>query len=292
MGIEEVILEEKCMAKAPIPIVLDTDAYNEVDDQFALAYAVRSPELMVEAVYAAPFFNDRSESPQDGMEKSYAEVGHILDILHAPQDVFKGSRGYLKDSRTPQESDAARDLVKRAMACKRLYVAAIGAITNIASAILMEPAIIDRIVVIWLGGHALYLPDTDEFNLRQDVNAARIVFDSGVPLVHIPCQGVASHLITTVPELTHYLSGSDIGAYLTDIVKYYRGETFGGSKVIWDIAVIAWLINPDWVPTQTVPSPLISDKLRWKCAPVRHPIRSAVKVDRDRIFADLFRKLR
>jgi len=40
-------------------VVLDTDTYNEVDDQFALAHLLLAPELVrLEAVYAAPFFND------------------------------------------------------------------------------------------------------------------------------------------------------------------------------------------------------------------------------------------
>ena len=52
----------------------------------------------------------------------------------------------------------------------------IGAITNIASAILMNPEIVNRMVVVWLGGHALSWPDTEEFNMVQDIAAARIVF--------------------------------------------------------------------------------------------------------------------
>ena len=55
-------------------MVLDTDTYNEIDDQFALVYALLCPEkLNVEAVYAALFTNDRSTGPGDGMEKSYEE---------------------------------------------------------------------------------------------------------------------------------------------------------------------------------------------------------------------------
>ncbi|MCL1796700.1 MAG: nucleoside hydrolase, partial [Clostridia bacterium] len=62
-----------------IDMVLDTDAYNEVDDQFALAYALLSPEkLNVKAIYAAPFSNDRSTGPEDGMEKSYDEIVRLL----------------------------------------------------------------------------------------------------------------------------------------------------------------------------------------------------------------------
>lgn len=48
-------------SEGKINMVLDTDTYNEVDDQFALMYALRSPErLNVEAIYAAPFYNNRS----------------------------------------------------------------------------------------------------------------------------------------------------------------------------------------------------------------------------------------
>lgn len=283
--------------KGKVRMVLDTDTYNEIDDQFALAYAMRSSEkLDVEAVYAAPFFNDRSISPEDGMEKSYKEILNVLQLLDGSSDVrlFRGSTGYLTNPETPRESEAARDLVKRAMSSENglLYVVAIGAITNVASAILMEPKIIGKIVVVWLGGHAFNWHNTAEFNLAQDIYASRLIFDCGVPLIHIPCYGVASHLLTTIPELEYYLMGkSKIGTYLTKIVKNYAGEPYGWSKVIWDAAAIAWLINPDWVPTNIVHSPVLTDQVTWSFDSRRHFIRSAVFVHRDKIFADLFKKL-
>jgi inosine-uridine nucleoside N-ribohydrolase len=281
-----------------VRMVLDTDTYNEVDDQFALAYALRSPErLQVEAVYAAPFFNERSSGPGDGMEKSYAEILKILSFMKIPSGgfVFKGSAGYLADGNTPRESEAARDLVRRAMAAPNddpLYVVAIGAITNIASAILMEPAIVGKIVVVWLGGHAFSWPDTQEFNLRQDVPASRLIFDCGVPLIHIPCNGVTTHLTTTVPELNAYLHGkSGLGTYLTDIVKECTAGLSAASRVIWDVAAVAWLVDPEWVPSALVHSPVLTDQVTYSSDPRRHFIRSAYFVKRDAIFADLFRKL-
>jgi purine nucleosidase len=280
-----------------VRMVLDTDTYNEVDDQFALAYALKSSEHMtVEAVYAAPFHNDRSTGPDHGMELSYQEIYRILNLLKvAPEGlVYRGSKGYLKDAETPQESEAARDLVNRAMTCEDepLYVVAIGAITNIASAILMEPKIIEKIVVVWLGGHAFNWPHTWEFNLQQDIHASRLIFDCGVPLIQIPCCGVTTHLHTTIPELEHYLMGkSEIGTYLTEIVKGYTNDSFGWSKVIWDITTIAWLINPEWIPTSLVHSPILTDQMTWSFNTSRHLIRSATFVDRDRVFADLFKKL-
>ena len=83
---------------------------------------------------------------------------------------------------------------------RQLYVIAIGAITNVSSALIMNPAIRDRIVLIWLGGHALNWPNNKEFNLYQDVAGARIVFGCCVPLVQLPCMGVVSAFTTSGPE--------------------------------------------------------------------------------------------
>lgn len=281
-----------------VRMVLDTDTYNEVDDQFALVYALLSPErLAVEAIYAAPFHNRRSSGPKDGMERSYAEILRLLDKLGRSPDgwVFKGSTDYLGSNLEPQQSDAAADLVQRALASPvddPLYVVAIGAITNVASAILMEPKIIEHMVVVWLGGHALYWPHTREFNLQQDVPAARVVFDSGVPLVQIPCMGVTTHLLTTVAELEAYVSGRGaIGDYLVEIVKGYHDDHKGWSKVIWDVSTIAYLINSEWIPTDLVHSPILTDQVTWSVDRSRHLIRCANFVHRDPIFRDLFAKL-
>ncbi len=281
-----------------VRIVLDTDTYNEVDDQFALVYALLSPDhIAVEAIYAAPYYNSRSSGPADGMEKSYEEILRLLDKLSWPAEglVYRGSTAYLDKSLQPQRNEAVTNLVERALASPAndpLYVVAIGAITNVASAILIEPGIIEKIVVVWLGGHALHWPHTKEFNLKQDVAAAQVVFDSGVPLVHIPCMGVTSHLLTTVSELEQYVSGKGaIGDYLVDIVKGYHSDHAGWSKVIWDISTIAYLINPEWVPTQLVHSPVLTDQVTWSVDHSRHLIRYASYIHRDPIFRDLFAKL-
>lgn len=279
-------------------MVLDTDTFNEVDDQFALAYTVLSKEkIKLEAVYAAPFNNSRATGPGDGMEKSYQEILNILKMLKVPSTnfAFRGSSDYLRDIEKPYRSEAAMDLVKRAMQSSPddpLYVVAIGCITNIASAILIEPKIIENIVVVWLGGNAQYWPHQREFNLRQDVLAARVVFDSGVPFVTLPCRPVVSHLHTTIPELTHYLKGkTEISDYLLNIViKYSKGRE-AYSKVIWDVSAIAWLINPEWVATNLVHSPVMTDQVTYSIDQSRHLMREATSLNRDRIFADLFKKL-
>ncbi len=286
----------------PVPkarIVLDTDTYNEIDDQFALTYALLSPEQMtVEAVYAAPFHNARSAGPGDGMEKSYEEILRLLDFLGwSPQGfAFRGSTEYLGRDRQPQDNAAVRDLIERALASADedpLYVVAIGAITNVASALLLAPEIIKKIVVLWLGGHNLNWSHTREFNLAQDVPAAQVVLDSGVPFVIVPCLGVTSHLLTTLAELREFIGGtSRVGDYLCQIFKEYRPDSFGASSVIWDISTIAWLINPAWVPSDLAHSPLLTDQVTWSVDRSRHLVRVANFVHRDPIFRDMFGKIR
>lgn len=284
----------------PINAVLDTDTFNEVDDQFALAHLLLSPETVnLEAVYAAPFFNTRSNGPAEGMEKSHEEILRLLDLVEpaSPPRVFRGSTRYLPGARTPVESAAASDLVERAMAVSsgRLTVLAIGACTNVASALLAEPRIADKITIVWLGGHAPYWPHTREFNLEQDLHASRVLLDTDVPLVLLPCMGVSSHIITTVAELdTHLAPHSKLGAYLTDIVRHYEGNPTGWSKVIWDIAASAWLINPEWVRTHPAPSPVLRDDCTWEqpTPSARRTIDLAYTVDRDAIFQDFFAKTR
>ena len=145
----------------PVDVVLDTDTYNEVDDQFALSYLLASQDqLRVKALYAAPFFNENSTGPADGMEKSYQEILKLLGLAGCQElrdVVFRGSASYLPDEGTPVPSPAAEDLARRAMGYSPeapLYVIAIGALTNIASALLLEPAIAQRITLVCLGGNA------------------------------------------------------------------------------------------------------------------------------------------
>ena len=279
--------------------VLDTDTYNEVDDQFALAYALLAKDcLSLDAVYAAPFHNNRSNGPEDGMLRSVEAIRRVLAAMGLAADglVFEGSRRWLKDNGgQPVDSPAARDLVQKALAMpdgEPLYVLTIGAPTNVASAIMMEPAIRSRIVVVWLGGQPLDWPSAHEFNLFQDIEASRVLFDSGVPLMLVTCTNVAEHLRVSLPLLDTYLKGnSKLGDYLTAIVHNYTNDPFCWSKVIWDISTVAWLVNAGWFSTELAPSPILNDNFTYSRTAHRHQIRVATHLNRDAIFRDLFTRI-
>lgn len=285
--------------KAPVgkvSAVIDTDTYNEIDDQFAVVYALLSPERIdVKAIYAAPFLNNRSNSPGDGMERSYDEILNLLDKMQRPHNgsVFRGSGNFLAASDEPVESPAARDLVKRAMASKDLlYVLTLGAPTNVASAILMEPRIVNKIVVVWLGGAAPDWRTANEFNLQQDMFASQILFNSGVPLIQLPTLPVTSHLQTSIPEVEYFLKGRGaIADYLCEIFRDYREDSYAWSKVIWDISAIAYVVEPKWFATEVRHSPVLTDQITYSVDRQRHFYRVAFRLDRDRIFGDMFRKI-
>ncbi len=338
-----------------VRVVIDTDAKNEIDDQFALAWALFSQDkLEIEGVYAAPFSfqmfaaaliraydlqrkqaiteeaDDRLverfhgllidlarrgvdpkdihfDGPDVGMERSYDEILTVYQKLGMDPSgrVFRGSSAYLPAPDQPVDSPAARHLIERALAAdeRPLYVAAIGAVTNIASAILLEPEIIRHIVVLWTAGYPTWFdrPNTDSFNLIQDVPASQLLFDCGVPQVYLPGFHVGAQLRISLPEMERWVHGQgEIGDYLYWLYTHNPiqqrlgiDDQFGRTWIIWDLINIAWLLNPDWVPSDLWPAAALDAETRWQRGlPDRHLLREAYGIDRDAIFRDLFTKLR
>jgi len=288
--------------KGKIDVILDTDTYNEVDDQYALALMIKSDEkLCVKGIYAAPFSNQNSTGPADGMEKSYGEIMNILSLMKREDLkplVKRGSFRYLQSETEHVDSDAARNLIELALqhsAENPLYVVSIGAITNIASAIILQPAIIDRIVIVWLGGSALHWPDNIEFNMSQDVAAARVVFGCGAALVQLPCMGVVSSFTTSGPELEYWLRGKNkLCDYLVDYTTKAANHDSGIStwtRVIWDVTAIGWLLDGDFMLDRLEHSPIPEYSHHYSFDPRRHLYRYVYHINRDNLFKELFEKL-
>ncbi|MCL2208990.1 MAG: nucleoside hydrolase [Treponema sp.] len=285
-----------------IDVVIDTDTYNEIDDQFALAFLIKSEEkLCLKGIYAAPFFNQNSSSPADGMEKSYNEIFNILKLMKRDDLtslVKRGSTKYLPSEKEFVESEVARNLAELAMKYspeKPLYVIGIGAITNVASAVLMKPEIIDRIVLVWLGGNALHWIENTEFNMSQDVAAARVIFGCGAALVQLPCMGVVSSFTTSGPELEHWLRGKNaLCDYLVDVTTKAAAHDSGIStwtRCIWDVTAVAWLLDGDFMSDRLEHCPIPEYDHYYSFDPRRHFYKYVYSVNRDNLFLELFTKL-
>lgn len=305
-------------------VVIDTDAANEIDDAFALAWALLRPDrLQVEAVYAAPFsfahrraaYRQRAgaaarelscfDPPGIGMARSLETIVTTFEKLALPHAgrVFRGATDYLRSDTPPPRSDAVDHLIATARAMpgdEALYVVAIGCATNLAAALRLAPDLVERIVVVWTSGYPSHAPQRNEsFNLEQDVAATRTLLDSGVPHVYLPGYQVGAQLRLSLPEMERWVQGrAAIGDWLHQLYTHnplweLQGITsfFAHSWVIWDLINIAWLIEPGWVPSELVRTPLLDDDLRWRAAPGRHLMREAYGVRRDAVFADFFAAL-
>jgi purine nucleosidase len=305
-------------------VVIDTDAANEIDDQFALAWALLSPaQLDVLAVYAAPFSfaHRRAELPHaladdpqfnppgTGMHRSYDEINKVYSLLALPSSgkVFRGSEGYLSSLTKPCHSEAVDHLIATARAGddgddgKPLYVLSLGCVTNIASALLLAPDIVDRIVVVWTSGYPSHAPHINHsFNLEQDLLASQLLLDSGVPHVYLPGYHVGAQLRLSLPEMALHVNGRGaIGNYLYELFTNNPLWPMLGldrtqrasSWVIWDVINIAWMLQPAWVPSELVRTPRLDEGKRWRADSTRHLMREAHEVRRDLIFSDFFSKL-
>ena len=220
-------------------------------------------------------------------------------------------------------SEAVEDLIERALKSDdTLYVVSIGACTNVVSALMAEPELLEHIVVVWLGGQPINFKHGYEFNMGQDIRAAQYLFNCGVPLIWMPSMNVASLLSFSDDEARCKLKGkSKIGTYLTDIMlqqfpdlnkavnrcrmhrtlqlkgREDQSETYleqfstthvAWSRTVWDISTIAFLKNPGWVQSTLESAPVLLDDCTYGSnMEKRHLIRVANYCQRDLIFGDL-----
>ncbi len=283
------------LSNKKINVILDTDTYNECDDQFALAYLIKSQDMFnIEAITVAPYSHTKRDVKViDGQELSYNEILKICNWLNFDtiDKVFKGSMDYIQNG-YDENNDAVNKIIEVALKNDKTYILGIGAITNIALAIKKEPKIIDRIEIIWLVGNEIEYKDNLEYNFKQDIEAVKIVFDSTVKMTILPCKNVVSDLRIDIAELKSKLDNrKELNKYL--IERFYNDGYHGiqETRVIWDISVIAYMINKNWFETEKISCPNIKEDSSYELTDNRHSITFVTKLDRDRIYEDLFRKL-
>ena len=188
MTVREILADIKSPRKKKV--VIDTDAYNEIDDQYAIAYSYYSDKIDIVAIHAAPFENEKSDNMEYGMEKSFEEINKVLGLLGDDGKIptFKGSRASIEKSGEIQDSEAARNLIKVVKESDEIvYVLVTGPCTAVVSAYLMDPSIADNMCVLWLGAHCFDIPNcyVRECNLDGDYIAGKLLFNLDIPLLLI-----------------------------------------------------------------------------------------------------------
>ena len=288
--------EPKC-----VRMIVDTDCKNEADDQFALAHHLMTPMFEVKGIIAAHFEKGRPDYRGRSMQASYDEIERMLDLmdLKGQYPVLKGCETPLPDEQTFVESEGARFIVEEAMKDdpRPLFVAFQGAITDLASALLMEPKIKDRLTAIWIGGDK-YPQGGFEFNLMQDIPAANVVFGSGVTLWQVPknvyklmnislaelqyrvapCGKVGEYLVKQMVELNDHLANA----------PWPHGETW----CIGDQPTVGVLLEDKQRDNYTMQkAPIVNPDCTYSPRPNAHEIRVYDTIDVRLTLEDFYAKL-
>jgi len=265
-------------------IILDTDARNEIDDQYAIAYAMLSESFDIRGFTAAHFGKRRS------MEKSHDEILLVLKLLgkEASYPVLRGAAGALPNAHMPVDSPAARFIIDEAMNNRgdRLYVVCIAALTNLASACMIKPEIKERIKVIWLADKA-WPRGGLFFNMKKDILAAQIIFNTEIDLTIIPACGVANKLKIYRRDKSHIHGKGEIGDYLWKIFI----QRIWKPKAIYDVVAIAALKSMDWCTWITAPRPALLRNGKFDHANSKGMITVITDIDEKRMKKDFLSSL-
>lgn len=276
-------------------IVLDTDAFCEKDDQFAIAYSLLLKDTLdVIGFAAAPFINEKSISPEDGMIKSYNEIKAVMSLVDPDLNipVYEGSRDFLKNTNGYLESPAADNIIRLAKESdERIYFVGIGAYPNMASALLKCPEIKDKIVIVWFATNTNNT--CGEYNAWQDTRTAKVIFDSEAPLVIIPVNGFINKFSVDVSELEEKVGNvNKLGAYLYKKVAEECAIWHNESVVISDVAAIASIGLPGAAEFYIKPAPIVvENQEKMLIDESRHPIIVAKNLQSRRPYDDLFERI-
>jgi purine nucleosidase len=280
--------------------IIDTDAKNEADDQFAIVHALLSPSIEVRGLIAAHFGASRSAR---SMEESREEIDRLLDLmsLQGEVTVANGAGEAIADERTARESPGARLIVaesKLATPEDPLYVAFLGPLTDMASAILLDPDIVRRpVVVIWIGGVGYGGVETYpgvEFNLGNDIAAANVVYASRITVWQVP-SNIYSQVSVGYSELEEKIGGtSELADYLiSQMVEWnrtYWPEPIE-SRSLGDSPAVSLLLYPRGGSFRTVPAPRFGQEGHYLPGP-GHPVRVVESIDVRFLIEDMFAKIR
>ncbi|MCM1343716.1 MAG: nucleoside hydrolase [Lachnospiraceae bacterium] len=277
-------------------VIIDSDAKNEADDQFAIVQALLSEGFDLRGLIAAHFGGENSRQT---MQESYDEIMLLLELMgmKGRVRVEKGAPAAMPDEHTPIRSPGAELIIEEAMRedARPLYIAFIGAITDMASALLLEPEIAKRnITVIWIGG-AAWPAGGWEYNLKNDVNAANVIFKSSLELWQIP-SNVYNRMPVSYAELWDRVRpNGKIGKYLAENVVRFNDQWTSGPaeyRVLGDSPAVGVIIYEDCGEWEQRPAPEVDRDMKYHHTGKHRPIRVCKNIDARFILEDLYAKLK
>lgn len=315
-------------------VIIHSDIANEADDPFAIIHHLLTPseeicgiiaghndyvsrlipEIAKQYKMTADEFSEYMESMGDKavvsprgktMEQNYKAAEKLLEMAEITDiPLFHGSAYEIQDLNCMPESEGADFIIKEALRDdkKPLYIALQGCLTDLAIAYKKEPKIAEHLTAVWIGGGTYPKGEGGDFNLRQDLLAARIVMESNIPLWQIPCNVYAS-VEVTIPELVEHVKPcGKLGNYLVEQLielNTRRGEMYPGNwphGEVWCLGdnptVTVLLEGPARADYHEQNAPKIAEDLSYEGEIDSRKIRIYDSIDSRLTVQDLFSKLK
>lgn len=295
-----------------IPVLLDTDANNELDDQHALAYLFFNGD-----VFDLRGITVNKTKYGGDINQHYAEAKRVAKMCNVEVDVYKGATKDFKTIRKEGYEDnfdgheAVNFIIEQAklQQGEKLLVLPIGKLTNVALALEKAPEIIPNIKVMWLGSN---YPDPGEYNQINDLSSLAYVLEtevefeivtvgkgkpSGTDAVHITLEEVRTKVAGKGPVIDppvvgrHEKQFSNFGDYSLDLFSNIKLYGDPPSRALYDMVAIAVAKDPTWGVKKTVPRPRLEGR-NWVAQPENtQTIVIWENFDKEKIFQDFYHRL-
>jgi len=267
-----------------LPIILDTDANNELDDQHALAYLFFNDETFdIKGITVNTTYNGGE------IDQHYDEAKRIADLcdVSGKYPILKGANGNFDELKAGAQSEtldgktAVDFIIEQAHKTKKekLIVAAIGKLTNVALAIEKDPSIKEHIKLVWLGSN---YPEPGEYNQENDIPSLNYLLEqdldfeivtvrygkkSGSDAVKVSLNEVREKMVDMGPEVEpvmgrHGGSFTNFGDYSIEL--FSKIDLYGDppSRALFDLVALAVLKNSQWGEKRSIPAPTVVDE-KW-----------------------------
>lgn len=283
-----------------IRVIVYSDVKNEADDQFAVMHHLLTPSFDVRGVIAA-HFESKAPGTRTTMQKSYEEL-EILMAAAGMDDVpmLHGCDAPMQNDSDTPDSEGVQKIIEEALKDdpRPLFVAAQGCLTDVGAALNRCPEIAQRMTLVWIGGGA-YPTGGKEFNLKQDVSAARVCFDSEMPIWQIPLTAYGAMNVTMAELKYRVRPQGKAGEYLYEQIaefNYISPESYalrkGENWCLGDQPSVWVLLDSDWgrnFHMQRAPS--FNDDMTYAEPKSQRLIRVYDSIDPRVILEDFYAKL-
>lgn len=275
-------------------VIVNTDAKNEADDQYAIVQAILTPSFELHGIIPAHFGTGKSAT---SMQDSYDETMLLLRLMNLENDirVEAGAEKAMPDESTPVDSPGARLIIEEAMKDddRPLYIAFYGPVTDISSALLLEPKIEDRnIVVIWIGG-GTYPIGGREYNLSNDIHAANVLMKSNLELWQVPRTAYRTMGVTYAELIEKVYPQGELGKYLVEqLIEYNaRSNPHFEYRSLGDSPCIGIILDPECGRWSWQPAPTFDMQMHYVHSGKYRSIRVYDSINTRFIHEDFFAKL-